>query len=488
MNGTSFYGEECILLLNNEIGILPYFKKSSLSITQTVWKAMNMHHRISKLDPVPPLIPPLKYTYIQLNEAFFEDYLNQKITVLPKASMDYLFDQSEEYSQLADLTASFERYKSSLIELEKYQYTARETSPQRNYINGLGKQLEFLTQSVPRNRIPILIYPLVDDLSIQQEHVRSMGAHDEWLLQLIEWFHTMTQGQVYIDKEQKYLSFDSFLFDSNGGILAFIAFDLLENELSWSKPLLSLKRVEESNLRSFRSLISSFYDYYYSRAESSHPPIFEHDARFARFYKAMDRFESFQHMLDYMQGRDLGKREQRIGVFLDVANIYYGIQDMSIHFHNLFSAVLGTPQPDEAYVPLFVPTHTDERKANIANKWVERLDRELRSYGFEPQRVSNGQEKAKKYIEQLAHDVDDQYLIRKLDERFDRLDSILLLTGDDDLFDAVMKYKVAGKKVKVISVHEDNTSNRYITEFKENHSFITDYWDCISLTNTREDD
>ncbi|MGG6431953.1 NYN domain-containing protein [Anoxybacillus sp. D401a] len=459
--------------MSEKLVILPSLKKMiHNSVTATCYYAMSIHRKAymvcgkkSNFFALP------NYEYLSVDQ-LFEYYVNNSF-FYPKEAMERLISQLDDDYGLKRMSAQIEN-------LDKVCHYFKNREEIERYVHNVRKHIDRMKVMGTKCYIPIMIYQNGRNSSIDYSHVFHMGNNDCWVRQLIQFFSVITEGSFSMDVEG--ISFDDFLFDENGRIVLFIGYELLSYNRHGSQPLLL-----QQNLRAFSKLITSFFSYYYLHCPNGSINIYHHQQPFFRLYNRLKdgvAFNSFEEVFRFYFGEESSSKREKIGVFLDVANIYKGIHHLKINYHALFTKLYGVSAQGKIrgqYASLFLPVYEDEKKTEFVQLQLMVLKDDLEQAGFEVLEVKNGRDKAKEIIDGQERDVDDYKLIQKMLEKFYQLDSILLLSGDDHFYDVLLKYKHAQKDVKIISVHPDDTSRRITEDFATEHCYITEYWDCIDL-------
>ncbi|GGJ80706.1 mRNA-degrading endonuclease HigB of HigAB toxin-antitoxin module [Anoxybacillus voinovskiensis] len=458
--------------MDSDLLIFPSFKKMIRnSITTTCYYAMNMHRKMHMLcgEKFSFFALP-NYEYVSIDQ-LFEFYENDRL-FYPVKAMDRLISELDE-------DYSLKRISLQVQSLEKVCHHVKNRKELDMYINNAKNYIDIMKQAGVRSYIPVMIYPCNRNLSVDYSHVLQMGNNDYWVIQLIQFFSAITDEKISVDVEN--ISLDDFLFDKDGKIILFVGYDLLAHHRGSSYTLL------EQNLRAFSNLITSFFTYYYSYCPDSVLSIYHHQKPFFALYNRLKdgmSFSDFEEIIRFYSNQENSFQRQKIGVFLDVANIYRGIHHLKINYHALFTKIYGVSAQGRIkgqYASLFLPVYEEEKKTEFVQLQLMVLKDDLEKSGFTVLEVKNGKDKAKEVIDGKEYDIDDQKLIQKMLEKFHQLDSILLLSGDDHFCDVLLKYRDAQKNVKIISVHPNDTSKRIVENFSAEHHYITDYWDCIEL-------
>lgn len=458
--------------MDGKLLIFPSFKKMIRnSITATCYYAMNVHRRTYMLCGKKSNFFALpNYEYLPIDQ-LFEYYENDRLFYSSEAMDRLISELDEDYS--------LKRISLQIKNLEKICHHVKNRKEIERYISDAKSYIDRMKQIGMKSYIPVMIYSCSGNFSIDYSHVIQMGNNDHWVIQLIQFFTAITDEKISVDVEN--ISLDDFLFDKSGKIIFFVSYDLLTCNRGGSYTLL------EQNLRAFSKLITSFFNYYYSHCPNSVISIYHHQKPFFKLYNRLKdgiSFNDFEEIVRFYFNQENSVQRKKIGVFLDVANIYKGIHHLKINYHALFTKIYGISAQERIkgqYASLFLPVYEEEKKTEFVQLQLMMLKDDLERAGFMVLEVKNGKEKAKEIVDGKEYDIDDQKLIQKMLEKFHQLDSILLLSGDDHFYDVLLKYRHAQKDVQIISVHPDDTSKRIAEDFSAEHRYITDYWDCIEL-------
>ncbi|WP_088103015.1 NYN domain-containing protein [Halalkalibacter urbisdiaboli] len=475
--------------LESTISILPSFLDSEhrfSSLSSLLFYTYRSHCiTYEKCSGDTNIIQEPIYSFEQLNVLI--KHYEQGGRVIPESSLISLSDyQHLHFSDVHDVYQSYTKQlkflqsvkSNEFLDLSFYQSSALVT-----HIDSLNDRLKEARRH-QFNDIPIYIIP-EKEISSDFNHIEQMVSNPRWILQLISFFASLTKNQITVSVED--ISFDSFLYNPNGMIAAFISYDLLK-----IRPNMSLEKITDTNLRGFAKLIWSFFDYS-ARMLPDNTVMPKHDSLLYKLLQRMKsetdfEFNSFQEVANFIKNPDLTSKPRRFGVFLDVANIYTGLHNLKIDYHSLVLSVFGLEakgriKEENKHAVLFYPVYEDEEKTNDVYHSQKQLKETLENeFSFRVHETNNGTPKAKRIVNGKESDVDDEALIKKMEERFEYLDHILLLSGDAHFYEILMKYKqTEGKTVSIISIHEDDTSNRIRTDFKDEHKFITEYADCIII-------
>lgn len=300
-----------------------------------------------------------------------------------------------------------------------------------------------------------------------------------WLEQLIDFYIFLTGEFLEININR--IKPTDFLYDQKGRIRYFLGFNYLKLK-SDSEYLLN------NNMNSLAHLL---YNYYLEDTEKQEAKLYGQkwfekiEGRLIEplvigdySYKFYSNFEEIKldlkgKLKDYL-------RKKRIGVFLDVANIFKVIGTIRIDFNKLFKEIYGRIESrkiQKKIAVIFIPRYESKQKSLNVFKKMIKIKKYLSSYGFQVIEVENDSARAKTIVNDIEIDVDDRKLIESMRKARDEVDSILLLTGDRHFYKIARDYQKNGKEVKIISLTKKSTYRNFISDF--DHNFIYDYWQCI---------
>ncbi|GAE34071.1 NYN domain-containing protein [Halalkalibacter akibai] len=458
-------------------------KDRSSSISNQLFYSYQSHCSVfKKCGGDTDIVLEPNYKFESLND-IVEQY-EREGHVIPETSIIHLSDfHNIHFSDLSHVSQSIKKnldHLQSINASSPFELSYYQDQTLTNHVDSLDQKLKNVSRH-QYSEIPIFEY-WNKDISLNNEHIEQMMKNPKWIIQLVVFFSSLTKNKMTVSIED--LNFDSFLYNQNGTIAAFISYDLVN-----IRPNFSLTKITETNLRAFSKLLWTFYDYS-SNVETDNSLFTNHNSLLNKLLLRIKseteiEFYDFQEIASFLKGEEVSGKPARFGVFLDVANIYTGLQTMKIDFHSLFLSVFGLEakgriKEENKHAVLFLPVYEDERKTIKVQGQQQELRETLElEFSFKVHETINGTPKAKSIINGEEIDVDDKMLIKKMEERLDYLDHILLLSGDAHFVDVLKKYEQEGKKVSVISIHEDDTSNKIQTEF--NHKFIHEYAECISI-------
>ncbi len=453
--------------MDEKLIILPAFTETQ-SISSTIFRSIMLHRKISEM--VQHMMIPVP-AYEQLSMEDLEIGYEKGLSY-PENAVLRVLSESGHSIQAESLSKSFRRYETVLgnLKTEEDESSFYHSEVLNDSVNQLKKRVIGLQQAA--NVLPVLMVDYKKDFSLDGSHIQKMG-NGEWIEDVLLFFKRLTEASIVINDEK--IDFDSFLFFQNGRIARFIHFDSLNvsdgEDVVWQ------------NIKALKKLMVDFYDYF-SEYIDQYPGFHQHDTSFSRLYtQIVDNdnivFTSFDEILAVFHNQTLPvSSSERVGVFIDVANIYTGMKNLRVDYIKLFSAIYGrenTKYIKDKFAFFFDPV----KKNEVVRKQHEDIQAALKEQGFAIDISHNGQARAKQIVDGVERDEDDAKMIQRMEERLSRLTSVLMLSGDQDYLDILNKYTEHGKKVKVISTHPNSTSNLIVAEF--DHSYITDYWDCILL-------
>jgi len=326
-----------------------------------------------------------------------------------------------------------------------------------------------------------------ENLYLYDQIAAKLSSNKTWIEELIRFYNFLTEELIAVDIEG--LRPADFLYERDGNIKYFLGYSFLALKAEKQEVL-------ENNLHSLAYLL---YLYYLEDTEKQQAKLYQQE-----WFKKLEGrlieplvygdsahklYQGFEEILSDFAGKTKYSLSQnRIGVFLDVANILTPLlissDNMVINFDRLLARIYGKIESrkiDKKVAVMFQPTYED-------NDYLDNLlfftEEYLVSYGFQVIKVGNERQKAKTLIGGQESDVDDTKLMELIQKSRRELDSILLLTGDRHFYDLARELKSQGKEVRIISVTENSTYKGFCSTFE--HSFLDEYWDCIEFLS-RED-
>ncbi len=331
--------------------------------------------------------------------------------------------------------------------------------------------------------------PFIKDSNIYkyQDIAKNLSNSDKWLLQIVDFFSFLTEVGYKISHDN--IEPDDFLYRPDTSVKYFIGF----NNLKYLKRT-DKESIIEHNLKSLAFLLNKFYlqdtekfdarlyqEKWFGKIEGRliEPLLYNK-------YSAIT-YNSFSEIEEDLIGELKTKTQKKnIGVFLDVANMltpmYTEYSRMEIDFNKLFQSIFGKKDARniiKKVAVVFLPEYQGQVFKEDKYDLIFDIKDYLESYGFEILTVENKTAAAKINIDGEFIDTDDNKLIEVMEKAFNELDSVLLLTGDKHFINIARKYRDYGKKIRLISVSEENTSKTIEKEF--DHQFIYQYWDCINF-------
>lgn len=453
--------------MNQKLIVLPAFIDTQ-KISSTIYRSIMLHRKISGLMKHEMIPTP---TYEQVSIEDIENWYEKGLSY-PEDAVLRVVSETGRSIQAEALSKSFHKYEELITSLKKEEKRGSfyHSEVLDRSLNQLKDRVTDLQQGA--NVLPVLMVGYEKEFSLDKSHIRWMG-NGEWIEDVLLLFKRLTEASIAIDDEK--IGFDSFLFFQNGRIARFIHFDSLD--------IVDGEDVIWRNIKALKKLMVGFYDYF-SEYIDQYPGFHQHNTRFSKLYPHIvpnDNivFTSFDEILSIFHNRELPvSSEERIGVFVDAANIYTGMKNMRVDYIKLFSAIYGK-ENTKNIKDKFAFFFDSSKKTEYVRRQHQDIQVALKEQGFEIDISQNGQAAAKQVVNGVVRDEDDAKLIQRMEERLPRLTSVLLLSGDKDYIGILNKYREHGKKVKVVSTIPNSTSELLVAEF--DHTYITDYWDCILL-------
>lgn len=317
-----------------------------------------------------------------------------------------------------------------------------------------------------------------------EEIASKLSENKSWIEELVKFYAFLTGELIQVDIHG--LKPGDFLYDRAGNLKYFLGYHSLTLKAD-SQGLL------ENNLNSLAQLL---YHYYIEDTEKQQAKLYQQ----SWFEKIEGRlieplvygetahklYQDFTEILaDLKGGASYSLSRKRIGVFLDVANIftpmYFAGDKMMINFDRLLAKIYGRIESRKIrkkVAVIFLPGYEGMRGEYIF-ELILNIKEYLEEYSFKVITVESDSLKAKTIVEGREVDLDDLKLLEIMRDSRDEVDSILLLTGDRHFYNLAREFQEEGKEVKIISVSPESTYKGFIKNFK--HSYLDEYWDCIEF-------
>ncbi len=428
------------------------------------------------------------------NQMCFLNLLQGKHDLIPRVKYCDLKQLKEESPEKKMFPLSLNREEINLLfsyqedDFKEYQQELDKLCQRRSAINSemtaVLQNLKYLTEEnfQPSIRIPVP-YFREKYLYTYTEIADELSTDTGWIKQLVKFYRFLTENNLKMTSQ---ITAEDFIYNKNGSVKYFLNF----NQFFLKK---SKKDLLKSNLRSLAGLLNSYYleDMKQHQARLFQLKQFErltgrlitpvlHGKNQSPFYK------NFQEILADIDGTlTISEKGARIGVFVDVANIFtalgIGRTAMRIDFNLLFEEIFGYRQArkiKKKIAVMFKPVFKLKQSNRLPGD-LQKLKSYLEKQGFKVVIVENGTGQAKMTGPQGEFDIDDQKLIDLMEISQDELESILLFSGDRHFADILKKFQKKGQEVRVISASQKSTYSGLCENFS--HDFVYDYPDCINL-------
>jgi uncharacterized LabA/DUF88 family protein len=449
-------------------------------VLQKVYHFLNV---ISHLKDMHPLVPDFEVKLISKSEL---PLVEDQVTLLPSFPFIQKFlEESQNQNQmdehLFDLAVELDLYG----ELEQKSKVVTPAGLNVIPINGFQNEInEFIQIMTTLNSeqcdlqlpIPFIQVKEINSIEVVQ---KLLTQKKDWLVQTIHFFDFLTESnfEVTVDIEPT-----DFYFSKNGEIKSFIAFDKLQQSRIQKTELLY------RNLKKFKEFINHYAAQYFYQGSNQNFNS-EMYTFISKVVNQNQRHTTFQEVLEDFHNRlERSPREKKVGVFIDYANLFTGIDPfgdgtgVKVHFRDLLSILYDhdfTKRITVKYAVVFQATYESSERMERERKRIEKIRSYLIKEDMETKIVSNGTEKAKEFIDG-EFDIDDQELIRKMSQNLHSLDEIILFSGDHHFIEVIKQYKDLQKTVKVIAV-EQSTSNE-LREIVDEYQCISNYWSCLEYS------
>jgi uncharacterized LabA/DUF88 family protein len=321
-------------------------------------------------------------------------------------------------------------------------------------------------------------YFLIDEVTKQ------LNQKNIWLVQIIEFFQFITEFHYEVTED---ILPTDFYFSSKGELEMFIAFDKLRTSQKSNTELLL------TNMKKFKEFIKDYAANYFYQVSKQN---FNSDMNtfISKVVTQNQRHSTFQEVLDDFHNQlERSPREKRVGVFIDYANLFTGIDPLGdgtgvkVHFKDLLSILYDhdfTKRLTVKYAVVFQATYESLERMEFEQKRVDKIRSYLIKEEIEPKTVSNGTEKAKEINNGVEFDKDDNELITKMRQNLHSLDEIILFSGDQHFIEVIKEYKNLQKTVKVIAV--EHSTSKELRELVDDYRCISNYWNCLEYSFEEE--
>ncbi|MCA0971357.1 NYN domain-containing protein [Halobacillus litoralis] len=436
---------------HQELLLLPSFEEEDIkSLYRTSLYANGVHRLLFRMNQTVdnPLIVKPRYRAVDLMH-----FSKGTVSALPSSSFDTL----------------------SLSEGENVRFYYREDLVR----NADLTEDPFERTSKGANSLECLYVPYEERYSTGDAHLHKMGDRQDWLDYIVQFFHDMTKMNVWMEPG---ITHHSFLFNRDGGIEAFMTYDLLRLAPSYDE-----EKVRKNNLM----MLWQFVDHLSGTLpnEVMNQLIEQHGSKLNRLYSFIQRsdfllsdFDGVKRMMNLTMFSKQKKKE--VGVFLDTANILIGTGNLVFDFHHFLKILYGDAEQyhvKDKYATVFYPEYEEQERTDKVAKRITALKGLLEEQGFHVLKASNDKEKAKEIIDGEEMDADDLALMDKIRERKNKYEEVLLLTGDGHFLPIVEELNEEGIKVKIASVSEADTNQAFISRYEKDHKFLVDYGGCFTL-------
>ena len=373
--------------------------------------------------------------------------------------------------------------KKELKQLANEHRLSANGNNQQGLINRLGNYFPTGFPEIKGTALPVPCFPQ-SNLFLYKQVIDKLSQNPCWLEQIVQFYDFLTGENIEVTR----LEPGDFLYDLAGNIKYLICYNNLTIKSDRSL-------VFDHNLRSLARLL---YQYYIEDTEKHQAKLFKQ-----KWFKKIEGrlieplyfngtshplYQDFQEIiLDLKNQFNYSLNKKRIGVFLDVANIFSAmftnLSRMEINFDQLLAQLYGRGESwriKKKIAVMFWPVYRDDRQREQKLPFLLALKDYLQANGFVVIKAENKTAQAKTVVNGEVTDVDDRKLIEIMESSLQELDSILLLSGDRHFFDIIRKYEQNGKEVRVISVSASSTYQQYPINFK--HQYIDQYWQCIDFS------
>lgn len=307
---------------------------------------------------------------------------------------------------------------------------------------------------------------------------KHLNKFSQWLNGIVELFEQVTKLNFFIEN----ITFDSFVYDEAGKLQYFIDYHKLKFASNRPKHV-----VEAYNIRQLAETLKTLRILSEVSEHLNNPDIFSKNDLFNRLATSeinySNQLTTFEDFHRFINGTYEIQKDQRIGVFVDLAHLYRGLETYYVNFDVLLTSLLGEKKKwiSSMHSVQFIPNYQDEAKNKRVEEWLAQFKKQLERYSFTVKKVGNDTQKAKRIIDGEEHDVDDQYLIQLMRQMRGQFTEIVVFTGDKHFLEELILQQNAGTKVHLVTSDELATSRLLKERFKENYHSIMEFVESIDI-------
>ena len=479
--------------MNQEEGKKIYTKYIMPTLNQCGYELKNkqitqvqkLHNILIKLAKNKPKILP-QYKYREVNvtiDRLIEDdkfYLPEYIEDASDLNRRSIYD--ELYHKLsnlcADLKSDIRRQKDNN---EVYKQEKEKYKKYNNIHRMLERKIKNSTQAT------MLVVENAEELIPMSECIHNLVEKKQWLEECTKFFDFITKHYICFDVEcydinhrmieKDYSCCDYFLFNKKGEVKQFVAIGTLGLRSNWYESR-EKKFIIDNNIRAFRKWIESVY-YLMAKKNQLYDRYKGYEHPINILYNSPYAYSGFDEVLEIISSQKYIKNEfKKIGIFMDGSNILYNLHPLDLDYHNLLQEIYGDSALNCIKVKIctiFKSTLDDICKQESTNRYIDNMKNHLEDEGFQVEIVENNQQK--------ANQIDDQKLIQTIKAYQNKIDRVLIMTGDKHFIPIIKEYRDAGKEVCVISVGEENTSREIYELEGINHYYIAEFDNIVKLSS-----
>lgn len=172
-------------------------------------------------------------------------------------------------------------------------------------------------------------------------------------------------------------------------------------------------------------------------------------------------YKNFKELRRHVSAGDRKGDRCTVGVFLDWANLFFGLEHFDVDISRILYDVIGSKgrlEEGHSFASLFRPCLGSERAQEFADNRFEIARRHLLSHDIRVFEAANGKPEAKEIINGEEWDVDDRLLIEEIRKRFNGYDLICIGSGDGHFAEVAEEVRGHGKEVVILAPDPESSA------------------------------
>lgn len=443
-----------------------YYSNTTLFNSYHRIVSVQMNHQLMHTKEIATwCLPPINYQYGHLKHLFLEPEKN----FYQVDNLNGFLEHEEHIAFLPPL----QTMAKDLVETPNFSEGSKKAvALYQRYLNNVNLELK-----VPILTISEAMLPFNEHWKFYKEKFIS------WLKKVVEFFKELTNAKCLVEQ----ITLISFTYDKNGNIRYFHEF----HKVKFARNL-EMTAIQSHNLRELAKALNTgemvvqYEQYLQNKQLSFDTKFFADNVVFNNLSKLQSEYsKKFMDFDDYDQllEHNLKRSKHSIGVFVDLAYMYIGLESYFIDFDILLAELLGHEKKGQIADLIsvqFKPNYENKVREQRVYSWLVHIKEQLEYYGFSVQEVSNDTAKAKQIIDGEEYDVDDQYLMSMLRKNRTKYSEVILLTGDQHFMVEVQALQQHGVIVHLVSCNPRDTNSELIAQ-ADYHYFIKQFINSLYI-------